>query len=371
MALPSNVDYGTVTGRFLLAYADSDDEGLHPDGVPAKGYVIFTASPDKILNAGASPDPVTILPASVIANLDEDGYIEGYAGDRGVRLVATDDEDLNPVGWTWRVDFRLTDEADVPYPVASFNISLPKDTEVDLAVASPVPSANGTFYLVGPQGPTGPANTLSVSATTGAPGSEVSATISGTSPNQSIAFVIPRGEQGEQGEQGIQGIQGIQGDDALWTYLGAYNSGVAYNEGDVVTYLGSSYYRTQTAASGFAPTDPTYWSLVAAKGDQGVQGIQGPEGPQGPVGSSISIKGSVDEVTDLPSTGNELNDAYIVKDDGHLYVWDGTEWVDAGNIQGPAGQGVPIGGNAGDILIKLTSDDYDTAWSNVIDGGNA
>jgi hypothetical protein len=155
MALPTNVSYGTVTGRFLLAYADSSDVDPQPDGEPAKGFVIFTASPVKILDASASPAPVTILPAPVVANLNADGYIEGYTGDAGVRLVATNDSDLNPLNWTWEVDFRLTDEDGNPITLPSFSFALPAGSTTDLTTVSPVPDASGTFYNVGPQGPQG------------------------------------------------------------------------------------------------------------------------------------------------------------------------------------------------------------------------
>jgi hypothetical protein len=82
MALPTNVNYGTVVGQFLLAYADSNDSGNDPDGVPAKGSIFFRPSPAKILDAGASPNPVTILPAVVEAILDSEGYLCGYGTDR-------------------------------------------------------------------------------------------------------------------------------------------------------------------------------------------------------------------------------------------------------------------------------------------------
>lgn len=375
MALPSNVGYGTVTGRFMLAYADSSDVDPQPDGVPAKGYVIFTASPTKLLDASANPAPVTILPAPVIANLNADGYIEGYSGNAGVRLVATNDAQINPLNWTWNVDFRLTDENDVPYPVQGFSFQLPEGQTIDLAVVSPVPSANGTFYLVGPTGATGatgqagPAPEFTVLPTiTSAPGGDAEVVITGTSPDLDIEFTIPRGEQGPQGEEGPQGDPGA---DALWNFLGTYNSATTYVEGDVVSYLGSSYYHHAGSSTNEPPTNTTYWHLVVAKGDTGPQGPEGPEGPTGPQGSSIVVKGSVATVGNLPSTGNTVNDAYIVTADGHLYVWDGDSWVDAGQIQGPPGEGVPTGGAANTFLKKVSSTDYDTEWSNTIDGGNA
>lgn len=46
---------------------------------------------------------------------------------------------------------------------------------------------------------------------TGAPGTSVVVTQTGTQSNPILNFVIPRGSQGIQGLQGLQGIQGIQG----------------------------------------------------------------------------------------------------------------------------------------------------------------
>lgn len=63
----------------------------------------------------------------------------------------------------------------------------------------------------GDQGDPGPANTLSigtVSNTTGSP----SATITGTSPNQTLNLVLKQGAKGDKGDQGDQGPKGDQGD---------------------------------------------------------------------------------------------------------------------------------------------------------------
>jgi hypothetical protein len=79
-----------------------------------------------------------------------------------------------------------------------------------------VQGAQGIQGIQGIQGPTGPANVLTIgTVTTGAPGTAASATISGAAPNQTISFVIPRGDVGAQGIQGIQGIQGPAGTPAI------------------------------------------------------------------------------------------------------------------------------------------------------------
>jgi hypothetical protein len=63
----------------------------------------------------------------------------------------------------------------------------------------------------------------------------------------------------------------------------------------------------------------------------------GPTGPTGPQGTSITFKGSVATVGDLPSSDNLVNDAYIVNADGDLYIWSGSSWVNSGRILGPTG----------------------------------
>lgn len=105
------------------------------------------------------------------------------------------------------------------------------------------------------------------------------------------------------------------------------------------------------------PTGPT-----GADGSDGATGPTGPTGPQGPTGAtgaastvpgpvgptgstgpagsdgtSVTIQGSVTNSGDLPGSGNSNGDGYITQNDGHLWVWDGNGWVDAGQIQGPVG----------------------------------
>ena len=58
----------------------------------------------------------------------------------------------------------------------------------------------------GPQGPAGPANTLTIG--TVEDGDVASATITGTSPNQVLNLVLPKGDKGDTGATGEQGPQG-------------------------------------------------------------------------------------------------------------------------------------------------------------------
>lgn len=57
---------------------------------------------------------------------------------------------------------------------------------------------------------------------------------------------------------------------------------------------------------------------------------------QAPGMSALVIAGTVPTVEDLPEDAG-AGDGYVVADTGHLWVWNGTEWVDAGAFQGPPG----------------------------------
>jgi hypothetical protein len=65
----------------------------------------------------------------------------------------------------------------------------------------------------------------------------------------------------------------------------------------------------------FKYEDFTPEQLAALKGPQGEQG------PKGNDGTSVTIKGTKDDESQLPNEGNSNGDGYIVN--GHLYVWDG------------------------------------------------
>jgi hypothetical protein len=49
------------------------------------------------------------------------------------------------------------------------------------------------------------------------------------------------------------------------------------------------------------------------------------------------MKGSVAAVGNLPNSGNAQGDAYINQSDDSLWIWNGTQWISGGSIQGPQG----------------------------------
>ncbi len=85
---------------------------------------------------------------------------------------------------------------------------------------------------------------------------------------------------------------------------------------------------------------------AGAAGATGPAGPTGPSGPQGAAGTGINLKGSVATFSALPTSNRQQGDAYVVQDEGDtLYSWNasGNNWVNAGQIQGPAGPVGPAG----------------------------
>lgn len=143
--------YGTVTGKFLAAVADGGDENdVLPEGLPLSGQVQFTPSVKSVIIKSATP-PVTVIPATIVADLDSDGFLS-LNGVQGVTLLATDDPAMNPSGFTYLVEFVnlwYVDEDSNAYPVEykSFSIKVPKGTTTDLAVVAPIPADTGAVVV--------------------------------------------------------------------------------------------------------------------------------------------------------------------------------------------------------------------------------
>jgi len=138
--------------------------------------------------------------------------------------------------------------------------------------------ATGANGEPGPTGPAGPANVLTVgTVTTGAPGTLAVVTISGTSPSQTIDFVIPEGLVGATGADGPQGIQGVEG-----------------------------------------PTGPQ--GPIGPIGPQGDPGATGPQGPTGATGANVILG------TALPGSATD-GTLFWNTDTNTLYVREAGAWV--------------------------------------------
>ena len=138
----------------------------------------------------------------------------------------------------------------------------------------------------GKDGEPGPANTLSMG--TVMQGDTAAASISGTSPNQQLNLILPKGEKGEQGETGIPGKDGENGANGI--------SIISVEIGDISQE--DNYTTTQLIIN----KSDCSQEVVNVKSKNGVDGQQGPEGPKGDKGDK-GDKGEVGPKGDKGETG--------------------------------------------------------------------
>jgi hypothetical protein len=131
-ALPGNVGTGTVTGT--LAYFQKAAGTGTTVQVPASGTVTFTPSAARVIDVAVQK---VFIGKPVQVSLDSAGHFQ-------VDLVATNDPDLNPNGFTYQVSFALTGTK-----VDTFNMAVPEGQTTDLSAVVPVSAAMGVPILRG------------------------------------------------------------------------------------------------------------------------------------------------------------------------------------------------------------------------------
>lgn len=138
---------------------------------------------------------------------------------------------------------------------------------------------------------------------------------------------LPEEERGWQGPYLITGVPGLDGNNFNYqveafkqssTQPEKPTSNDPYNPGD-------GWVLTPDMSTGI------WWKCTAT-----VQGETGTVIEWGAVirvsGQGVVIKGTLDSTDDLPTEGNQIGDGWVI--DGFLWVWNGSEWVNVGKVQG-------------------------------------
>ena len=172
-----------------------------------------------------------------------------------------------------------------------------------VSVGLPSPqSVSVTIPLIGPQGPvgatgstgaTGPANSLAIgTVSTGAAGSNASATITGTAPSQTLDLTIPRGDKGDTGDTGATGP-------ANSLTIGTVSTGAAGSNADATI-------------TGTAPNQTLNLTIPV-----GATGATGPTGPQGPAGTQTT---NASDLTSGTLADARLSSNVPLKDAANTYT---------------------------------------------------
>lgn len=155
----------------------------------------------------------------------------------------------------------------------------------------------------------------------------------------------PRGEKGDKGDPGEKGADGTVAFESLTPEQKESLRGISITAVSIDT----DGNLTITFSDGDSENVGNIIGPQGPQGPQGEKGDVGPQGPQGPQGekgeqgndgTSLNILGTKESEADLPLSA-EKNDAYLIN--GEMWVFDGTNWNNAGRIQGPQGPQGPVG----------------------------
>ena len=184
MTYPDDYGTGTVIGTWTTT-----------SGRAGRGSVVFTPRPTFMVAAGDT----IVLPNPVVARL--------VNGSISVTLAATDDPDVSPLDWTWRVEIR-TEGPRIP----TFDIAVPEGSVIDLRTVVEVDPTTGTAMTTGPTGPAGAAGAVGPVGPQGDPGVAGAAGPQGDpGPAGATGATGPTGPTGATGATGPQGAAGPTG----------------------------------------------------------------------------------------------------------------------------------------------------------------
>lgn len=155
--IPEAYSTGTVTGHWIYGTGAN----------VRRGEAIFTPRAPALISLA---EELIMLPTPRSAQV-VDGILV-HDGTPGIELPATDDPDISPVGWTWKVELRISG-----LDIAPFDIFVPAGTTLDLSSVVEVDAETGTTIIAnpGPAGPIGPIGPIGPAGPAGpaGPGSAV------------------------------------------------------------------------------------------------------------------------------------------------------------------------------------------------------
>lgn len=153
--LPEEVPTGTIHGKFYFVSEDAVDLNIDPDLTVVTGVVEFKCSVPMLQMPQSNS---TLIPLTFKAKFNSEGELVPLSGNGlGIELPATNSSLLDPMGYTWRVEFDLRESStNHTIQIPSFNMQVSHGEVIDLTTVMPVAESPGVITLRGPAGPEGP-----------------------------------------------------------------------------------------------------------------------------------------------------------------------------------------------------------------------
>lgn len=153
--LPEEVPTGTIHGKFYFVSEDAVDQNVDPELTVVTGVVEFKCSVPMLQMPRYNS---TLIPLTFKAKFNSEGELVPLSGNGlGIKLPATNSSELDPMGYTWRVEFDLRESStNHTILIPSFNMQVSHGEVIDLTTVMPVAESPGVITLRGPAGPEGP-----------------------------------------------------------------------------------------------------------------------------------------------------------------------------------------------------------------------
>lgn len=148
MEWPDDLGYGMLTGRIGYMDGDHNDTDRKPDMNAVTGGSVMVEPSVKAVRYTGIGGPIILTARKTVGVIDDQGYIctpaaPGENPTRGIVVPATDDEQLNPTNFTYKVTITASN-----FSISPFNITVPTGSTQDLTLIAPVPASGGTATVV-------------------------------------------------------------------------------------------------------------------------------------------------------------------------------------------------------------------------------
>ena len=231
--------------------------------------------------------------------------------------------------------------------------TLPPGSEVEVSLENRVLTVK---VPRGDKGDTGDAATVTIGeVTTGEPGSGAAVTNSGDEHHAVWDITLPRGDRGPKGDTATVKVgsvtTGEPGSQASVTNSGTDTDAVW----DITIPRGDKGDAATVHVGKVATGEPGTEAVVGNSGDEhaAILDFTIPKGQKGDKGDGLQIDYTAASSGELPTSGVTEGQTGIVN--GELFVWDGSQWVSQGQMQGAKGDDGAPGQSATVSVGRVTT----------------